>query len=61
MKRNFFKKGQYKPAVIDPNDPEVKELLDQSKKTQEKYKKLRKNDPNIGDLFINCPTHIIDG
>jgi hypothetical protein len=53
MKRNFFKKGKYKPSVIDVNDPDVKKLLKKTKELQEKNEKLKKIDPSIGDLIIN--------
>ena len=53
MKRNFFKKGQYKPTKIDENDPEFKEMLKRTKELQEKNERLKKIDPSIGDLIIN--------
>jgi len=56
-KRNFLKKGQYKPAKIDPNDPEVIKLMEQTKREQEKNDKLRKIDPKMGDLFVNSSTN----
>jgi len=51
-KRNFFKKGQYKPAKIDPDDPYVKELMAETKRAQEENERLKRIDPKIGDLFV---------
>jgi hypothetical protein len=37
---------------IDPDDPYVKELIDEALKEQEKLRELQKIDPDIGNLFV---------
>jgi len=50
--RNFFKPGEYKPVIIDPNDPEVKRQIAKTIELQEKNKALRKIDPDLGRLVV---------
>lgn len=51
--KKLFKNGSIKfSGKIDPNDPFVKELLEQTRKEQEKIKELQRIDPEIGNLFV---------
>lgn len=52
MKKKIFKDGSLKPVKIDPNDPLVKELIEETKREQEKTRKLQRIDPEIGKLFV---------
>lgn len=47
-----FKDLKFKTVKIDPNDPEVKKLIEETKKEIEKTRNLQKIDPNIGNLFV---------
>ena len=49
----LFKNGTIKfSGKIDPNDPFVKQLLEQTRIEQEKTRELQRIDPEIGNLFV---------
>lgn len=54
-KKRFFKPGKFKAVKIDPNDPKVKALIEQTKKEQEKIRNLQKIDPDLGRLVVGGP------
>ena len=55
----LFKNGTIKfSGKIDPNDPFVKQLLEQTRIEQEKTRELQRIDPEIGNLFVGIPDDI---
>jgi len=41
-----------KPVKLDPNDPEIIRLIEETKRQQEEIKKLQRIDPDLGNLFV---------
>jgi hypothetical protein len=41
-----------KPVKLDPNDPEIIRLIEETKRQQEEIRKLQRIDPDLGNLFI---------
>ena len=51
--KKLFKDGSIKfVGKIDPNDPLVQKLLEQTRKEQEKIQELQRIDPEIGNIFV---------
>lgn len=54
-KKRFFKPGKFKAIKIDPNDPKVEALIEETLKAQEETRKLQRIDPDIGSLIVGGP------
>lgn len=59
--KKLFKEGSIKfCGKIDPNDPLIKKLLEETRREQEKTQELQRIDPEIGNLFVGDSTIKID-
>jgi 5-methylcytosine-specific restriction endonuclease McrA len=55
-KKRFFKPGKFKAVKLDPNDPKVETMIEQTLKAQEETRKRQRIDPDLGHLIVGGPT-----